>query len=50
VAIGGIDESTAHEIAAAGAGVAVISAVAGAEDPEAATRQLVRRLAPEAAP
>ena len=50
VAIGGIDESTAREIAAAGAGVAVISAVAGAADPEAATRRLLRPLAPEATP
>jgi thiamine-phosphate pyrophosphorylase len=50
VAIGGIDASTAAEVAASGAGVAVISAVAGAEDPEAATRRLVLRLAPEAAP
>lgn len=41
VAIGGIDAGNAPKVAAAGAaGVAVISAVAGADDPEAATRQL----------
>jgi thiamine monophosphate synthase len=39
-----------QEIAAAGAGVAVISAVAGAADPEAATRRLLRPLPPEASP
>ena len=45
VAIGGIDAARAAEVAAAGArGVAVISAVAGADDPEAATRALVRAL------
>ena len=43
VAIGGIHAgNAAHAIAAGAAAVAVISAVAGAEDPEAATRALVR--------
>jgi thiamine-phosphate pyrophosphorylase len=42
VAIGGIDAARAGQVAAAGAaGVAVISAVAGADDPLAATRALV---------
>jgi thiamine-phosphate pyrophosphorylase len=41
VGIGGIDASNASEVAAAGAdGVAVITAITGAEDPEAATRAL----------
>jgi len=41
VAIGGIDRGNADQIAATGAaGIAVISAVAAAIDPEAATRQL----------
>jgi thiamine-phosphate pyrophosphorylase len=45
VAIGGIDAARAREAIAAGAaGVAVISAVAGAPDPEEATRRLVRAL------
>jgi thiamine-phosphate pyrophosphorylase len=45
VAIGGIDAAGAREVARAGArGAAVISAVAGAPDPEAATRALVRAL------
>ena len=43
VAIGGIDAKRAREAVAAGArGVAVISAVAGASDPVAATRALAR--------
>ena len=43
VAIGGIDADRACEVGAAGAaGVAVISAVAGADDPLAAARALVR--------
>jgi thiamine-phosphate diphosphorylase len=43
VGIGGIDPSNAAEVIAAGAaGVAVISAVAAAPDPVAATRDLVR--------
>jgi thiamine-phosphate pyrophosphorylase len=43
VAIGGIGEDQLEDIAAAGAaGAAVISAVAGASDPEDATRRLVR--------
>jgi thiamine-phosphate diphosphorylase len=50
VAIGGIDEGKATQIAAVGAGAAVISAVAGAEDPEAATRRLVLKLKREATP
>ncbi len=46
VAIGGIDEANAGEVAAAGAsGAAVISAVAAAADPEAATRALAATLA-----
>ena len=46
VAIGGIDTSNAAEVVAAGAaGVAVISAVANADDPVAATRALARLLA-----
>jgi thiamine-phosphate pyrophosphorylase len=45
VAIGGIDAVNLADAIGAGArGVAVISAVAGAEDPEAATRALVRAL------
>ena len=45
VAIGGIDAARIPELCAAGAaGVAVLSAVAGAEDPEAATRALVAAL------
>jgi thiamine-phosphate pyrophosphorylase len=45
VAIGGIDLARAAEVRAAGAaGVAVISAVAGADDPVAATRALVAAL------
>jgi thiamine-phosphate pyrophosphorylase len=43
VAIGGIDVGRAREATGAGAaGVAVISAIAAASDPEAATRALVR--------
>jgi thiamine-phosphate pyrophosphorylase len=46
VAIGGIDAERAAEALRAGAaGVAVISAVAGADDPEAATRALAAALA-----
>ncbi|MFI5217459.1 MAG: thiamine phosphate synthase, partial [Candidatus Limnocylindria bacterium] len=42
VAIGGIDASNAASVRVAGAaGFAVISAVAGAREPEAATRALV---------
>jgi thiamine-phosphate pyrophosphorylase len=45
VAIGGIDETRIAAVIAAGArGVAVLSAVAGAADPAAATRRLVRAL------
>ncbi len=45
VAIGGIDVHNARSVMAAGAaGIAVISAVAGASDPVAATRALVARL------
>ncbi|MFB6188489.1 MAG: thiamine phosphate synthase [Halapricum sp.] len=41
VGIGGIDASNASEVAAAGAdGVAVITAITGADDPAAATREL----------
>lgn len=43
IAIGGITEASAEEAMAAGAyGVAVLSAVGGASDPEAATRTLGR--------
>jgi thiamine-phosphate pyrophosphorylase len=43
VAIGGINKDNAGEVAAAGAdGVAVISAILGAEDVEGAARQLVK--------
>ncbi len=46
VAIGGIERGHAAELRRAGAaGIAVISAVAGAEDPEAATRALVEAFA-----
>lgn len=46
VAIGGVDATNAAAAVGAGAdGVAVISAVAGADDPEAATRELVAALA-----
>ncbi len=46
IAIGGIDTSRVPELVRAGAGgVAVISAVAAAADPEAATRELVGCLA-----
>lgn len=41
VGIGGVDASNAGDVAAAGAdGVAVITAITGADDPEAATRTL----------
>jgi thiamine-phosphate pyrophosphorylase len=46
VAIGGIDRSNAASVIAAGvAGVAVIGAVSGADDPVAATRELVAAIA-----
>ena len=45
VAIGGIAVDNAGEVVRAGAaGLAVISAIASAEDPVAATRELVRRV------
>ena len=45
IAIGGIDATNAAAAIAAGAdGVAVISAVSGAGDPEAATRELCARV------
>lgn len=45
VAIGGIDVSNVDEVAAVGArGVAVISAVAAASDPKAATHELALRI------
>lgn len=51
VAIGGIDAENAAAVRRAGAaGVAVISAVAAARDPEAAVRALARRLAAAALP
>jgi thiamine-phosphate pyrophosphorylase len=51
VAIGGIDLANAPALRAAGAaGAAVISAVAGAEDPVAATRALCAALRADAAP
>ena len=41
VGIGGVDASNADKVAAAGAdGVAVITAITGTDDPEAATREL----------
>lgn len=47
VGIGGITEDTASQVLAAGAdAVAVISAVCGAADPEAATRRFLDRLGP----
>ncbi|MEE2677949.1 MAG: thiamine phosphate synthase [Myxococcota bacterium] len=49
VAIGGIDAGNAARVAAAGAGAAVISAVAGAPDPTAATRRLREALGRPAA-
>jgi thiamine-phosphate diphosphorylase len=50
IAIGGIDAARAAEAAKAGAtGVAVISAVANADDPERAVRALVRALGRSAA-
>jgi thiamine-phosphate pyrophosphorylase len=45
VAIGGITQGRAAAVAATGAGLAVVSAVAGADDPVAATRALVAALA-----
>ena len=48
VAIGGIDAGNAAEVARTGAGLAVISAVAAAEDPAAAARSLVQQMAREA--
>ncbi|MFQ5774815.1 MAG: thiamine phosphate synthase [Kiloniellaceae bacterium] len=46
VAIGGIDEENAAEVAASGvAGVAVVSAICAAADPEAAARRLRRAIA-----
>ncbi len=46
VAIGGIDAARVASVVAAGAsGLAVISAVAAAFDPEAAARELVKRIA-----
>jgi thiamine-phosphate diphosphorylase len=51
VAIGGIDTANAHQVVAAGAaGAAVISTVAGAQDPADATRALVRILRGAATP
>ena len=50
VGIGGITADNAATVLAAGAdAVAVISALCGAPDPEAATRLLLARIAPEAA-
>jgi thiamine-phosphate pyrophosphorylase len=42
VAIGGIDAHNAAQVAARGAGLAVLSAVADADDPARAARELVR--------
>ncbi len=48
VAIGGLNESNVSQVVAAGAdGIAVVSAICAAEDPEAASRRL-RRLIEEA--
>jgi thiamine-phosphate pyrophosphorylase len=45
VGIGGIDARNAEEVVAAGAdGIAVVSALMGADDPEAAARELRRRM------
>jgi thiamine-phosphate pyrophosphorylase len=45
IAIGGIDATNARAVAGSGAaGVAVIAAVAGADDAEKATRELVHAL------
>ena len=45
VAIGGIDETNVEEVIGAGAdGIAIISAILGAEDVEGATRKLVTKL------
>jgi thiamine-phosphate pyrophosphorylase len=45
IAIGGIDAGNIHEVMKAGAsGIAVISAVSGADDPTAAARDLVNRI------
>ena len=44
VAIGGIDATNAERVVAAGAALAVIGAVAGADDPASATRDLLHRL------
>jgi len=45
VAIGGIGPENVAEVVKAGAsGIAVISAVTGAEDPSAAARDLVQRI------
>lgn len=45
IAIGGIDASNAAEVLTAGAyGVAVVSAVAGASDPKAATQSLAKAI------
>jgi len=50
IAIGGIDAGNAGDLVRAGAaGAAVISAVAGADDPERAARELVEALRQEAA-
>jgi thiamine-phosphate pyrophosphorylase len=49
VAIGGIDASNLGAVARTGATAAVISAVAGADDPTAAARALARILATETA-
>ena len=51
VAIGGLDEANLASVRGAGAeGAAVISAVASADDPEAATRRLAARFDPEVSP
>lgn len=45
VGIGGVDASTAHELAGTGvAGGAVVSAIFAADDPESSARELVREL------
>jgi thiamine-phosphate pyrophosphorylase len=48
VAIGGIDPDGARAVGRLGAGAAVISAVAGADEPEAAVRRLVAALREQA--
>jgi thiamine-phosphate pyrophosphorylase len=46
IAIGGLSPGNAAEVIASGAdGVAVVSAIVGAADPELAAREMARRIA-----